>query len=133
MSLSRALVKAFVKWLNTLLYKENIAPIFYRKGIQAILVLVQMNIKALFFRFHLQKKYHVSPFLSPKWLLWKQVLMHDRGRKLAILCLNKEKNFLQDFQLYVEPIKKRLGITLHSKSEEEVANSASQTTFSQGP
>lgn len=28
LSLSTALVKAFVKWLNTLLYKENIVPIF---------------------------------------------------------------------------------------------------------
>ena len=28
LSLGAALVKAFVKWLNTLLYKENIVPIF---------------------------------------------------------------------------------------------------------
>lgn len=132
MSLSTALVKAFVKWLNTL-YIKNIVPIFYRKCIQAILVLVQMNINALFFRFHLQKEYHVSPFLSPKWLLWKQALMHDRGRKLAVLRLNTEEKSLQDFQLYVEPINKRLGITPHSKSKEEIANSALRTTFSQGP
>lgn len=91
-----------------------------------------MNINALFFRFHLQE-YHVSPFHSAQWLLWKQVVMHDRGRKLAVLCLNKEEKFPHDFQLCVEPIKKRLGITPHSKSKEEVANSALPVPLSQGP
>lgn len=28
--------------------------------------------------------------------------MHDRGGKLAVLCLNKEGKFPQEFQLYAE-------------------------------
>lgn len=48
-----------------------------------------MNINALFFRFYLQKEYHVSGFHVSKWLLWKRVLMHDRGGKLAARSLDK--------------------------------------------
>lgn len=104
-----------------------------QKYIQAILILARVNSNALFFRFHLQKEYHVSPFHSPKWLLWKQVWMHDRKGKLAVLCLNKEEKFPWDFQFFVEPIKEQLGRTLNSKSKEEIANSALPVILSQGP
>lgn len=46
--------------------------------------------------------------------------MHDKRGTLAQLCLNKERKFAPDFQLYRESIMKQVGIIQHRKPKEDI-------------
>lgn len=80
-----------------------------------------------FFRFYLQKEYHVSGFHFSKWLLWKRVLVRDRGGKLAALSLDNGEISTR-FPI-VCGADKGLGITLHCKSRRRLLIQPCQLPF----
>lgn len=94
---------------------------------------MQVNIDAFILQISPTEKVSCKSLSFPKVAAMETSSDARREGNLAVLCLNKEETFPQDFQFYVEPIKKQLGSTSHSKSKEEIVNSVLPGILSQGP